>query len=71
MLLNGKAEELSRYSKLKYNAQLLIQKAHELWEYSALQIRCIYLIADLAKKEKGVFLLHMAHFKICSNNDLK
>lgn len=55
MLLNGKAEELSRYSKLKYNAQLLIQKAHELWEYSALQIRCIYLIADLAKREKEFF----------------
>ncbi|MCC2536576.1 hypothetical protein [Bacillus paranthracis] len=63
MLLNGKAEELSRYSKLKYNAQLFIQKAHELWEYSDLQIRCIYLIADLAKKGKGVFSIAYGTFQ--------
>lgn len=42
MLLNGKPEELTRYSKLKYNAQLFIQKDHELWEYSDLQIRFVH-----------------------------
>lgn len=35
-LLNGKPEELTRYSKLNYDAKLFIQKAHELWEYSDL-----------------------------------
>lgn len=55
MLLNAKAEELSKYSKLKYEADKFIQKAKEVWEYSDLQIRCIYLISDLAKKGNGVF----------------
>lgn len=69
-LLNGKPEELRRYSKLNYNAKLFIQKAHELWEYSDLQIRCVYLISDLAKKVVGCSASHMAHFKRCSNNVL-
>lgn len=63
MLLNGKPEELTRYSKLKYNAQLFIQKAHELWEYSDLQIRCVYLISDLAKKGQGVFSIAYGTFQ--------
>lgn len=63
MLLNGKPEELTRYSKLKYNAQLFIQKAHELWEYSDLQIRCVYLISDLAKKGSGVFSIAYSTFQ--------
>ncbi|EPZ0458717.1 hypothetical protein [Bacillus sp. CD3-5] len=63
MLLNGKPEELTRYSKLKYNAQLFIQKAHELWEYSDLQIRCVYLISDLAKKGSGVFSVAYSTFQ--------
>ncbi|MED2708627.1 hypothetical protein [Bacillus toyonensis] len=63
MLLNGKPEELTRYSKLKYNAQLFIQKAHELWEYSDLQIRCVYLISDLAKKGRGVFSVAYSTFQ--------
>ncbi|MDA1906032.1 hypothetical protein PDK24_09435 [Bacillus cereus] len=63
MLLNGKPEELSRYSKLKYNAQLFIQKAQELWEYSDLQIRCVYLVSDLAKKGQGVFSVAYSTFQ--------
>ncbi|OSM14677.1 hypothetical protein BTH38_04580 [Bacillus toyonensis] len=63
MLLNGKPEELTRYSKLKYDAKLFIQKAHELWEYSDLQIRCVYLISDLAKKGSGVFSVAYSSFQ--------
>lgn len=63
MLLNGKPEELTRYSKLKYDAKLFIQKAHELWEYSDLQIRCVYLISDLAKKGSGVFSIAYSTFQ--------
>ncbi|SDZ85730.1 hypothetical protein [Bacillus nitratireducens] len=63
MLLNGKPEELTRYSKLKYDAKLFIQKAHELWEYSDLQIRCVYLISDLAKKGCGVFSIAYGTFQ--------
>ncbi|PHC50183.1 hypothetical protein [Bacillus toyonensis] len=63
MLLNGKPEELTRYSKLKYDAKLFIQKAHELWEYSDLQIRCVYLISDLAKKGSGVFSVAYSTFQ--------
>ncbi|HFK1735250.1 TPA: hypothetical protein ACGXP5_004865 [Bacillus pacificus] len=63
MLLNGKPEELTRYSKLKYNAKLFIEKAHELWEYSDLQIRCVYLISDLAKKGQGVFSVAYSTFQ--------
>ncbi|MGE7887825.1 hypothetical protein ACQKN7_10690 [Bacillus cereus] len=63
MLLNGKSEELTRYSKVKYDAKLFIQKAHELWEYSDLQIRCVYLISDLAKKGSGVFSIAYSTFQ--------
>ncbi|EEL89654.1 TPA: hypothetical protein ACGW7B_005643 [Bacillus nitratireducens] len=63
MLLNGKPEELTRYSKLKYDAKLFIQKAHELWHYSDLQIRCVYLISDLAKKGSGVFSVAYSTFQ--------
>ncbi|MED2981271.1 hypothetical protein P4311_07450 [Bacillus thuringiensis] len=63
MLLNGKPEELTRYSKLKYDAKLFVQKAHELWEYSDLQIRCVYLISDLAKKGHGVFSIAYSTFQ--------
>ncbi|MEH7785741.1 hypothetical protein V7332_20315 [Bacillus thuringiensis] len=62
-LLNGKPEELTRYSKLKYDAKLFIQKAHELWEYSDLQIRCVYLISDLARKGSGVFSVAYSTFQ--------
>ncbi|MFB4324449.1 hypothetical protein RB298_19100 [Priestia sp. BR_2] len=55
MLLNAKAEELSKYSKLKYEADKFIRKVKDVWEYSDLQIRCVYLISDLAKKGNGAF----------------
>lgn len=62
MLLNGKANELSKYSKLKYDANNFIQKVKEVWEYSDLQIRCVYLISDLAKKGNGVFSIAYSTF---------
>ncbi|WKG30195.1 hypothetical protein [Priestia aryabhattai] len=63
MLLNAKAEELARYSKLKYEANKFIQKVKEVWEYSNLQIRCVYLISDLAKKGNGVFSIAYSTFQ--------
>lgn len=62
-LLNGKAEELSKYSKLKYVPKQFIEKAKEVWEYSDKQIRCIYLISDLAKKGNGVFSIAYSTFQ--------
>ncbi|MED3945340.1 hypothetical protein [Priestia aryabhattai] len=63
MLLNGKAEDLSKYSKLKYEANKFISKVKECWEYSDLQIRCVYLISDLAKKGNGVFSIAYSTFQ--------
>lgn len=63
MLLNAKAEELSKYSKLKYNADKFIHKVKQVWEYSDLQIRCVYLISDLAKKGNGVFSIAYSTFQ--------
>lgn len=63
MLLNGKAEDLSKYSKLKYEANRFISKVKEVWEYSDLQIRCVYLISDLAKKGNGVFSIAHSTFQ--------
>ncbi len=63
MLINGKAEELKRYSKVNYVADNFIEKAKEVWEYSDLQIRCIYLISDLAKNGNGVFSVAYSTFK--------
>lgn len=62
-LLNGKAEELAKYSKLQYEAQKFIQKAKDLWEYSDLQIRALYLVSDLAKNGNGVFSIAYGTFK--------
>ncbi|MBY0027957.1 hypothetical protein H7K20_12680 [Priestia aryabhattai] len=63
MLLNAKAEELSKYSKFKYEADKFISKVKEVWEYSDLQIRCVYLISDLAKKGNGVFSIAYSTFQ--------
>ncbi|WP_427075715.1 hypothetical protein [Priestia megaterium] len=63
MLLNAKAEELSKYSKLKYNADKFIHKVKQVWEYSDLQIRSVYLISDLAKKGNGVFSVAYSTFQ--------
>jgi len=63
MLLNAKAEELNKYSKLKYDADKFIQKVKEVWEYSDLQIRCVYLISDLAKKGNGAFSVAYSTFQ--------
>ncbi|MEH7513324.1 hypothetical protein V7146_11440 [Gottfriedia acidiceleris] len=63
MLINGKSEELKRYSKVNYVADYFIQKAKEVWEYSELQIRSLYLISDLAKNGNGVFSIAYSTFK--------
>lgn len=63
MLLNAKAEELTKYSKLNYEANKFISKVKEVWEYSDLQIRCVYLISDLAKKGNGVFSIAYSTFQ--------
>ncbi|PAK47609.1 hypothetical protein CHH47_19375 [Priestia megaterium] len=63
MLLNGKANELSKYSKLKYDAEKFVRKVKQVWEYSDLQIRCVYLISDLAKKGNGVFSIAYSTFQ--------
>ncbi|MFS8601529.1 hypothetical protein LRO89_02900 [Priestia megaterium] len=63
MLLNAKAEELSKYSKLKYNADKFISKVKECWEYTDKQIRCVYLISDLAKRGHGVFSVAYSTFQ--------
>ncbi|WP_129690282.1 hypothetical protein [Gottfriedia acidiceleris] len=63
MLINGKVEELKRYSKVNYVAGKFIEKAKEVWEYSELQIRSIYLISDLAKNDNGVFSVAYSTFK--------
>ena len=62
MLLNGKAEELKKYSKLQYVAEKFVAKAQEVWEYSELHIRAIYLISDLAKNGNGVFSIGHTRF---------
>jgi len=63
MLLNGTSKELARYSKLKYNSELFIKKVKQVWEFSDKQIRSVYLIADLAKKGKGVFSIAHSTFQ--------
>ncbi|MED4021983.1 hypothetical protein [Priestia aryabhattai] len=63
MLLNAKAEELSKYSKLKYNADKFISKVKECWEYTDKQIRCVYLISDLSKRGNGVFSVAYSTFQ--------
>ncbi|MGG0590517.1 hypothetical protein ABEY80_11795 [Priestia megaterium] len=63
MLLNAKAEELSKYSKQKYNADKFISKVKECWEYTDKQIRCVYLISDLAKRGNGVFSVAYSTFQ--------
>ncbi|WP_027956331.1 hypothetical protein [Halobacillus kuroshimensis] len=63
MLLNGTSEELAKYSTLDYDSNKFIKKVKEVWEFSSLQIRCIYLISDLAKKGNGVFSIAHSTFK--------
>lgn len=63
MLINGKSEEIAKYSKLKYVADKFITKAKEVWEYTDIQIRSLYLISDLAKNGNGVFSVAYSTFK--------
>jgi hypothetical protein len=62
MLLNGKPEELKKYSKGTYNKELFIQGVKDQWELTDLQIRMTYLIFDLAEKAQGVFSVSYGKF---------
>lgn len=63
MLINGKSEEIAKYSKLNYVPDKFIKMCRMVWEYSDLQIRCIYLISDLAKRGNGVFSIAYSSFQ--------
>src|SRR4051794_20768182 len=62
MLLNGKPEELKKYSKGTYNKEAFVQAIKDRWELTDLQIREAYLIADLAVKADGVFSVSYGKF---------
>lgn len=62
-LLNGKPEELIKYSKGDYDKDKFIAKASPLWDWTDLQIRMIYLTADLAINAHGVFSVTNKKFR--------
>lgn len=62
-LLNGKPEELIKYSKGDYDKEKFIAKASPLWDWTDIQIRMIYLTADLAINAHGVFSVTNEHFR--------
>ena len=62
MLLNGKPEELKKYSKGTYNKEHFVQAIKDRWELTDLQIRMTYLISDLAVKAQGVFSVSYGSF---------
>lgn len=62
-LLNGKPEELIKYSKGDYDKEKFIAKASPLWDWTDLQIRMIYLTADLAINAHGVFSITNKTFR--------
>ncbi|MFJ7678265.1 hypothetical protein ACIQXQ_09390 [Peribacillus sp. NPDC097198] len=55
MLVNGKMEELKKYSKNTYDKQAFVEEVKNNWDLTDLQIRMTYLISDLAVKADGVF----------------
>lgn len=55
MLLNGKPEELIKYSKGNFNPELFIKEVKNNWELTDLQFRMTCLISDLAINAQGVF----------------
>ncbi|KAB2489989.1 hypothetical protein [Priestia endophytica] len=55
MLLNGKIEELKKYSKCTYDKSAFVEEVKNHWDLTDLQIRMTYLISDLAVKAEGVF----------------
>ncbi|MGE7601286.1 hypothetical protein ACQKL5_02160 [Peribacillus sp. NPDC097675] len=55
MLVNGKMEELKKYSKNTYDKQAFVEQVKNNWDLTDLQIRMTYLISDLAVQADGVF----------------
>lgn len=55
MLVNGKIEELKKYSKNTYDKHAFVEEVKSQWDLTDLQIRMTYLVSDLAVKAEGVF----------------
>lgn len=62
MLLNGKSEELKKYSKGTFKKEAFLQSIKERWELTDLQIREAYMVADLAVKGDGAFSVSYGKF---------
>src|SRR5690606_31711356 len=62
VLINGKPEELVKYSKVTYDKDYFVQAVKDRWELTDLQIRMTYLISDLAVKANGVFSVTHQNF---------
>ncbi|PQD94381.1 hypothetical protein CYL18_14285 [Pradoshia eiseniae] len=62
MLVNGRPEELVKYSKGPYYKEKFLQVVKERWELTDLQIRMTYLVSDLALNAEGVFSITHQNF---------
>lgn len=62
MLVNGRPEELVKYSKGTYNKESFVQAVKDRWELTDLQIRMTYLVSDLAVNAEGVFSITHQNF---------
>ena len=63
MLINGKTEDLMKYSKGSYDKERFILKTIENWELTEKQRYMTYLIADLAVNANGVFSVSNNSFR--------
>lgn len=63
MLINGKPEELVKYSKGNYDKEKFIQAAIEQWELTEKQRYMLYLTADLAINANGAFSVSNNSFR--------
>ena len=62
VLVNGRPEELVKYSKGTYNKEKFVQAVKDRWELTDLQIRMTYLVSDLAVNAEGVFSITHQNF---------
>lgn len=62
VLVNGRPEELVKYSKGPYNKEKFVQAVKDRWELTDLQIRMTYLVSDLAVNAEGVFSITHQNF---------
>ena len=62
VLVNGRPEELVKYSKGTYNKEKFVQAVKDKWELTDLQIRMTYLVSDLAVNAEGVFSITHQNF---------